>query len=325
MGGILSWLAAILLAGGGALGILSLGGGLARESRRRMLPRLAAAAGAALLLLTGASLIVRWLAGTGGREPFGFFPALFAAAGILAVLLARGRKGQAASCARLCGTAVLVVFALETCLFNGNAFLPRLRGLSPQALPLAQAQLEGDVRLQEGALLFGSGGGTVTWPELDTPAAFVAFQTDGLSALRTADVYLQDDGETESFGYSRDVRFVSGEAARSFSIAPHGRLRALSLRFPGSETPLSLTAASLNIANPFAFSLGRFSLLAGVACAVLLILRLRLWSVQYSPGRPAHQAAVAAAILAALVPGMILAGAGYQSHPLPPGRPRERL
>ena len=63
MGGILSWLAAILLAGGGALGILSLGGGLARESRRRMLPRLAAAAGAALLLLTGASLIVRWLAG----------------------------------------------------------------------------------------------------------------------------------------------------------------------------------------------------------------------------------------------------------------------
>lgn len=102
MGGILSWLAAILLAGGGALGILSLGGGLARESRRRMLPRLAAAAGAALLLLTGASLIVRWLAGTGGREPFGFFPALFAAAGILAVLLARGRKGQAASCARLC-------------------------------------------------------------------------------------------------------------------------------------------------------------------------------------------------------------------------------
>ena len=315
MGGILSWLAAILLAGGGALGILSLGGGLARESRRRMLPRLAAAAGAALLLLTGASLIVRWLAGTGGREPFGFFPALFAAAGILAVLLARGRKGQAASCARLCGTAVLVVFALETCLFNGNAFLPRLRGLSPQALPLAQAQLEGDVRLQEGALLFGSGGGTVTWPELDTPAAFVAFQTEGLSALRTADVYLQDDGETESFGYSRDVRFVSGEAARSFSIAPHGRLRALSLRFPGSETPLSLTAASLNIANPFAFSLGRFSLLAGVACAVLLILRLRLWSVQYSPGRPAHQAAVAAAILAALVPGMILAA--QDTNPIP--------
>ena len=101
MGGILSWLAAILLAGGGALGILSLGGGLARESRRRMLPRLAAAAGAALLLLTGASLIVRWLAGTGGREPFGFFPALFAAAGILArrraltsrqVLICRARR-----------------------------------------------------------------------------------------------------------------------------------------------------------------------------------------------------------------------------------------
>lgn len=79
---------------------------------------------------------------------------------------------------------MLVVFALETCLFNGNAFLPRLRGLSPQALPLAQAQLEGDVRLQEGALLFGSGGGTVTWPELDTPAAFVAFQT---VACRPAD------------------------------------------------------------------------------------------------------------------------------------------
>lgn len=130
MGGILSWLAAILLAGGGALGLLSLGGGLARESRR-LLPRLAAAAGAALLLLAGTSWLVRWLAPTDGREPFGFFPALFAAAGILAVLLARGRKGQAASCARLCGTAVLVVFALETCLFNGNAFLPRLRGLSP--------------------------------------------------------------------------------------------------------------------------------------------------------------------------------------------------
>ncbi len=314
---LLIWVLAALLVNAAAFGLTAVRSGKNGSFLRRAALRFAAAGTAEVLLLAALTLLVRLFGTTGEAAPFRLFPALLLAACGTLLASGLGRAGRPASCRRICGALCLAAYGLEIFLFNGGGFLPVLRRLSPAALSLEAAELEGDVRLEDGALLFGTGGGSVTWNDLDIPAAFVQFGTGGQPYLREASIQIKDSGQADSFAVSRTARFVSGEAAHAFSIAPYGRLQGLRLCFTGSGTSFRLVSVSLNEANAFSFSALRFCLLAGSACLLLLILRLRLWKIWYEEKKPIHRLAAAAAVLTALLPCVLLGSLHTQTIPYP--------